>query len=271
VTDSFSVVYPGSSPLKSRLNSAQAPCGSQISRNPGAADVASIVPAYNGRRVCSSIPRPCGMRGFTVLELLVAVLIILIATAMTVIQLQPQWQQIQVDVGKDQVKSTLRQARELAISERRTIAVQFLNATGGACPPSGGIFMCMALTQMVVTAGIPPAPATQALASSPFFVLPIENKVQLLSFSGEPDTPDGFIGTAPAPPGGIYFGSTAGVPSTGMAFQSDGTFTDGNGNPINLSIFIGEAGIPTSARAITVLGNTGRVFAYHGNGATWLR
>lgn len=212
-----------------------------------------------------------GMRGFTVLELLATVLIIFVATAMAVIQLQPQWQQIQVDAGKDQVKSTLRQARELAISERRTIAVQFLNAGATSCPSSGGVFNCIALTQMVVTAGIPPAPATQALAGSPFFVLPIENRVQLLSFSGEPDTPDGFIGAAPAPPNGIYFGSTAGVPPSGMAFQSDGTFTDGNGNPINLSIFIGETGIPTSARAITVLGNTGRVFSYHGNGATWLR
>jgi hypothetical protein len=213
--------------------------------------------------------RQSRMVGFSMIELLTTMSIMLVVMAMTVVQLQPVWQQIQTNAGMDQVKSTLRQARELAISDRRMIVVQFLNApSGAACPANGNIFNCIALTQMVVTAGTPP---TQALAASPFFVLPIENRVQLLSFSGEPDTPDGFIGSVPAPPNGLYFGSTVGAPPTGMAFQSDGTFTDGNGVPINLSVFIGEAGIPTTARAITVLGNTGRVFAYHSTGTAWLR
>jgi hypothetical protein len=77
----------------------------------------------------------CGTRGFSTLELLTTVCIVFVVLAMAVIQLQPTWQQIQADVAKDQVKSTLRQARELAISERRTIVVQFLNAANGtACP-----------------------------------------------------------------------------------------------------------------------------------------
>jgi hypothetical protein len=38
-----------------------------------------------------------------------------------------------------------------------------------------------------------------------------------------------------------------------------------------VSIFLGEAGIPSSARAVTILGNTGRVFAYHGTGTAWFR
>jgi competence protein ComGC len=212
------------------------------------------------------------IRGFSTLELLTVVFIIFVVLAMTVIQLQPTWQQIQADAGRDQVKSTLRQARELAISERRTIVVQFLNAAvGTTCPPAGNVFNCIALTQMVVTPGVPPAPSTQSLAPSPFLVLPIESNVQLVTFSAEPDTPDGFIGAAPSAPNGLYYGSNAGAPPSGMAFQSDGTFTDGTGNPINLTVFIGETGIPSSARAITVLGNTGRVFAYHGDGTMWLR
>jgi hypothetical protein len=133
---------------------------------------------------------------------------------------------------------------------------------------NGSILNCMALTQMVVTAGSPP---TQSLAASPFLVMPIESHVQLLSFSGEGDTPDGFIGAAPTPLNGLYTGSSIGAPTTGMEFQSDGTFTDGNGNPINVSVFIGETGIPTTAPAVTVLGNTGRVFAYHSTGTNWLR
>ena len=66
----------------------------------------------------------CGTRGFSTLELLTTVCIVFVVLAMAVIQLQPTWQQIQADVAKDQVKSTLRQPRELAISERRTILVQ---------------------------------------------------------------------------------------------------------------------------------------------------
>jgi len=212
------------------------------------------------------------MGGFSVPELLTCVLIVLVVAAMAVIEMQPMWQQIQANAGMAQLKSTLRQARELAISDRRTIVVQFLNAAGGTtCLPAGGVLNCIALTLMVVNPGTPPAPPTQTLAPSPFLVLPIEGRVQLLSFAAEPDTPDGFIGGSPAPPNGLYSGSTPGAPSSGMAFQSDGTFTDGNGNPINVSVFIGQAGIPSSARAITVLGNTGRVFAYHGTGRTWFR
>jgi Tfp pilus assembly protein FimT len=77
------------------------------------------------------------MGGFSILELLTSVLIIFAVSVMAVIEMQPMWQQIQANAGLDQVKSTLRQARELAISDRRTIVVQFLNATGGSvCPPS---------------------------------------------------------------------------------------------------------------------------------------
>ena len=67
------------------------------------------------------------MRGFSVVELLTTVIILLVVSAMAVFQMQPMWQQIQANAGLDQVKSTLRQARELAISDRRTIVVQFLN------------------------------------------------------------------------------------------------------------------------------------------------
>lgn len=209
--------------------------------------------------------------GFSMVELAMVLMMGLIIMGMSVVELQPVLQQIQANAGLAQVKSTLRQARELAISDRRTTVVAFLTAGGANCPASGTIMNCISLTQMVVVPGTPPAPPTQSLASSPFLVVPIESHVQLLSFNGEPDTPDGFIGAAPAPPNGLYTGSIAGAPTSGMAFQSDGTFTDGNGNPINLTIFIGEAGIPTTGRAVTVLGNTGRVFAYHSTGTTWLR
>lgn len=211
-------------------------------------------------------------RGFSTVELLTVTFIIFVVSAMAIIQLQPAWQQLQANAGWDQVRSTLRQARELAISERRAIVVQFLTpAVGTSCLPAPGVTECIALTQMVVTPGTPPAPATQSAAASPFLVVPMENNVQLLSYSGEPDTPDAFIGAGPTAPSGFYTGAAAGPPTSGLQFQSDGTFTNGNDNPVNVTIFLGVANMPTTARAITVLGNTGRVSGWRGTGKAWFR
>jgi Tfp pilus assembly protein PilX len=210
-----------------------------------------------------------GERGFSIIELLTVTIIAMTVMAMALVQLQPTWQQFEANTGFDEVKSTLRQARELSISERRTIVVQFLTASAATkCLPNVGVMNCIALTQMVVTAGTPP---TVAQAANPFLVVPIQNNVQLMSFTGEPDTPDAFIGVGPTAPNGIYTGAAAGAPASGFQFQSDGTLTNGNGNPINLTIFLGVANIPTTARAVTVLGNTGRVSPYRGTGKAWFR
>ncbi len=206
--------------------------------------------------------------GFTMFELAIVCLIILVVSAMAIIQLQPTWQQFQANAAMDQVKTTLRQARETAISQRRTIVVVFPNAAASTpCLPGGGIVNCIELYQMVVS-GTPPAAVE---AANPYLVIPIENHAQLLSYTGEPDTPDNFIGAPPAVPAGIYTGATSGAPTSGMQFQSDGTFTNGNGTPINVTLFFGEPNLPTTARAITVLGNTGRVTAYHGTGVYWFK
>lgn len=223
--------------------------------------IAKINAAQNGTRTSSQ-------RGFSIVELMIVTIVIFIIAAFAVLQLQPAWQQIQANAALNQVKSTLRQARELSISQRRTIIVQFLTAPVASCPGTGSVYNCIALTQMVVTPGNPP---TQAAAANPFLVLPIEGNVKIMTFAGEPDTPDAFIGVAPTAPLGLYTGATAGAPTSGLQFQSDGTFTNGNVNPVNLTIFLGETKIPTTARAITILGNTGRVTWYQGTGTAWFR
>jgi type II secretory pathway pseudopilin PulG len=218
------------------------------------------------------IERRARQVGFSVVELMIVVIIIFILSAFAVLQLRPALQQIQSNAALDQLKTALREGRELSVSQRRTIILQFLTAAPAtSCPPTGGINLCIALTQMQVVPAVPPAPPTQVAAANPFEVLPLEGNVQFISFNGELDTPDAFIGAAPTVPNGIYTGSTAGVPGSGMQFHSDGTFTNGNGNPINLTIFLGEPNIPTTARAITILGNTGKVSWYQGTGGGWFR
>lgn len=231
---------------------------------------------FEGVRVRKDAVRETNIRntknrqaGFSIVELMTVTIIIFVVCAFAVLQLQPTWQQIQANAAWDQVKSTLRQARETSISQRRTIVVKFLTAaTSTICPPIGNVKNCITLTTMVVTPGNPP---TQAAAANPFLIVPLETNVQIMSFAGEPDTPDAFIGAGPTSPNGLYFGSVAGVPTSGLQFQSDGTFTNGNVNPINFTIFLGETNIPSTARAVTVLGNTGRVSGYRGTGKAWFR
>jgi len=194
-------------------------------------------------------------------ELVVVMVIILVVSGIAIIQLQPTWQQLEVNAATDQVKTVLREARELSISQRRTIAIQFVGTTE------------IELFQYQIQYTALGAP-TQVISSTPFLTVPIGNNVSFMTFTGETDTPDQFSGTISAP-GGIYFGGVAGGPPAGMEFQSDGTFTDGNGNPINGTVFLGVTNLPKTARAVTVLGNTGRIkswrttSAWGASGAGW--
>jgi prepilin-type N-terminal cleavage/methylation domain-containing protein len=190
-------------------------------------------------------------RGFTLIELLVVIGMIFIIAGMAMVQLQPAWQQSQANAGMDQIKSVLRTARETAISQRRTIAVKF---TGNNT---------ISLYQFVVVG------ATSTLAATPFLTMPIQKNVTFMTFSAMPDTPDAF--GLPGGGSGIEFGLVVGGPPSGMQFQSDGTFTDGSGIPINGTVFLGVTNIPATARATTVLGNTGRVRGYYGTGKGWFQ
>ena len=189
--------------------------------------------------------------GFTLIELMVVIVLIMVISGMAIIQLQPAWQQSQANAGMDQVKSTLRQARETAISQRRTIAVQFSGSN------------TISLYQFVVIG------TASTIAATPFLTIPIQKNVKFMTFAGMPDTPDGF--GVPGGGAGIMFGSVVNGPPSGMQFQSDGTFTDGTGIPINGTVFIGVTNIPATARAVAVLGNTGRIRGYYGTGTGWFQ
>jgi len=184
--------------------------------------------------------------GFSLLEITLVMAISLVVLGMSVIRLQPLWQQVQANSALQEVKETLREGRELAISQRRTIVVKF----------SGG--NTIKFYQVVEPAN--------TVSSTPFLTLPLPCQAQFLTYTSEVDTPDAFgIPTS----GGIEFGGSAGTPISGVEFQSDGTFTDGNGTPINGTIFLGLPNVLTSARAITILGNTGRIKPYHYTGSIW--
>jgi type II secretory pathway pseudopilin PulG len=180
-------------------------------------------------------------RGFSMVDMVVVISIIMVIAAMAILQLQPALQQNRAAAAAAQVKSALRQGRETAIAARRTVQVQFF--TGAPCDVGSA---CMVLTRLDPPANVPTIILT----------LPIEGSVQFMQFPGEPDTPDAFGNGSP-----IFFGGVANGPPT-MEFQSDGSFTDGNGNVIVGTVFLGIPNFRSTAMAITMLGGTGRTHSY---------
>jgi type II secretory pathway pseudopilin PulG len=178
-------------------------------------------------------------------ELLISILVMGIITAIAIIQMQPQIQQMHANESMDLVLGQLRLARQMSIAERRDIQVQFLGTNE------------VKLTRLQV-----PGIAGAATVISDLF---LNSTVTFQLFGGMPDTPDGFGNAFP-----VDFAGVNGGPPT-MMFQSDGTFVDTNGNPINGTVFLGVTGIPTTARAITLLGTTGQVRAYKGTGSGWVQ
>jgi len=183
-----------------------------------------------------------GESGFSMIEMVVVALIVMVVAGIAIIKLNPVRQQQQLDAAMIQVSSQLRKARETAIEHRRDVTVTF-NADNS-----------VTLTQLNLPAGAAP---------TNLGTVPIQAPALFMTMAGMPDTPDGFGNAGP-----VYFnGITGGVP--GMMFQSDGTFVDLAGNYVNGTVFIGIPSLPTSARAVTLLGATGKIRMYKGNGSGW--
>lgn len=190
--------------------------------------------------------------GFSVVELVIALAMMVILTAGAILALQPAMRGYRSDSAMHIVVDQIRQAREIAITNRRYVAISF--------PIVGGRSE-IAITQMNTLT--PGAGSVNPLISS----VPLPLPITYLVVSSLPDTPDGFGNAAP-----IDFEGVAGGPAAGMLFQSDGELVDGATLvPINGSVFIAESNQPSSARAITVLGTTGRVRGWKSTGAAWLQ
>jgi prepilin-type N-terminal cleavage/methylation domain-containing protein len=177
--------------------------------------------------------------GFSLMELMLTIGLIGVLSGMAVVQIGAARQSIIGDSGMRVVLAQMNLARELSISQRRTMQLQF------AAPNR------LQIVRNEVVGG-------PTLLSATVF----EGRVEYMLVPGVPDTPDAFGRTQP-----IDFGLAAAI-----LFNTDGTLVDERGRPINGTIFLAvRGGTDRSVRAITVLGATGRIRAYRWNGSGWVR
>jgi prepilin-type N-terminal cleavage/methylation domain-containing protein len=194
-------------------------------------------------------------KGFSLVELITVVAIVFVLSSFAIIQTATSTANARANAAAGALTGQLRQARELAISMRRNILVQVT-----------------APNQIQLTVQTLPGEATAKTIPAVLLNDGAPGGCTFTLFSGLPDTPMGFgnssaINYAPASGGtaglSVMFSSSGSLVGT---TASSGFATVGNNNPINATFFIGLPGKVNSARAVTVLGATGRVRSYYWTG-----
>jgi prepilin-type N-terminal cleavage/methylation domain-containing protein len=180
-------------------------------------------------------------KGFSLLEVLTALAIISILLSMAILNFGSLLPNFKANSAMDQLLYRLRSAREQAIAHRRQVQVQFVGNNQ------------ITITEIWLTGTAPP--------SSTYT---FEGGAQYINY-GLGDTPAGLGIGAGAP---VYFGGGS-TPPPIMKFTTNGSFIDGGNTLVNGTVFLGIPGRASTARAITILGATGRVRQYHWDGSQW--
>jgi len=191
-------------------------------------------------------------RGFTLLETVLVLGILMILMGIAVVQSFGSLEGYQANSAQDIVVSQLRVARQLAISQRRFVQVSFKLATN----PQSITY------QVLPRAGSGDAPI-------PAVTITLPQQTTFTQQGGVPDTPMAF-GTCSGASGVCIAGVAGGPPF--MEFTSTGQFTDSTGiNTLNGTVFVGIPNQVSTARAITIMGSTGRVrpYTYTGSANGW--
>jgi prepilin-type N-terminal cleavage/methylation domain-containing protein len=177
-------------------------------------------------------------RGFTLIELMM-VIAVLATLAGIAIGISPAFiRHAKAESSIAQAVDVFRSAREVSISQRRNVAVQFIGNDA------------LRTVRMNI-----PGPGTTILRT-----IQLENRMRFQLTPGLPDTPDRFGNQNP-----ISFG-----PTNTWMFTSEGTFVDANGEVLNGTLFLGVPNDINSARAITVFGATALIRVWSWNGREWV-
>ncbi|MGH9353365.1 MAG: pilus assembly FimT family protein [Terriglobia bacterium] len=176
--------------------------------------------------------------GVSLIEILMTVVVFAIVSGMAAAIMMNVLPTVHADSSMEMVVSTLQQAHQAAISQRRNFLVTFIGTN----------------EIKVQREELPPGSGTLTTVSDNI----LGNGVTYKLVTGAPDTPDGF---------GNSFAIT--FASKEIVFMSDGTAVNTSGQIMNGTVFMAIGTNPATARAVTVMGATSRVKGYRYNGSTW--
>jgi prepilin-type N-terminal cleavage/methylation domain-containing protein len=194
------------------------------------------------RRPFRDLPRRSWRRagGYNLIEMMFVMGIMSVLAGMAIVQINASRAALKGDAAMRVVMTQMNQAREMAITQRRYMQVNF------AAPRT------VAIVREDTTT-----------TTTPLSAVPFEGGATFSLYAGLPDTPDAFGKSA-----ATTFTSSAGTVAV-VKFAPDGTLVDANGRTANGSVFLAIPNLILSSRAITVLGSTGRVRAYRWDGSGW--
>lgn len=190
--------------------------------------------------------KPCKESGFSVLEVVVVLGIVLVITAGALINLVPSIRTSRSNAAMELVLGELRRAHERAVDERRIYRVTF------AAPNTIQVDVgTVAIIGSTITNSAPAFVAAQTPLTLP-------GSVQFVVVPGIPTnpsaTPDG-LGTGV---NAIDFDLANGGGGTQIYFQPDGRALDA-GNRLNDGVvYLAEPNNLFSSRAVSLYGSTGR-------------
>ena len=207
--------------------------------------------------------------GFSLLEMVIVMALVLIVSGVTFMSVQPALRDARVNGAYDNALMLLRTTRERAITERKRYILTF-----GTPAPAGALITLGVPTAKSMQVyrwdtGGPPAPAPVQIST-----LDLPSDIAFQTISGIPNSPltvpDGF-GTGIT---AIDFDQGVG-PGGGnlVMFMPDGSAHDLLGNFNNGVLYLARNGDVNSSKAITLYGNTGRIRGWRlirpGGVATW--
>jgi type II secretory pathway pseudopilin PulG len=202
-------------------------------------------------------------RGTSLIELMAVVGIVITLSAFAIMSTLRPTTTSRANNAVDAVVSTLIQGRQLAISKRRNVLVSF-NGTNQ-----------IQLTVQTLPNEVVPTPLPIVRLNDG-----ISTALQFYVFPSLPNTPMGPLGfgntsaidlqavNGGGAPGAVMFSTSGGLVGAGGAAPAN-YYAVGNNDPVNATIFIGTPSDSSTARAITVMGATGRVRSYAWNGTAW--
>ncbi len=179
-------------------------------------------------------------RGFSLTEVLVAILIVLTLVAASAPMINSSMRNMRISQAEQAVMMSMRYARQIAMDERRNIRVTFSNPT--ASLPAQTIISRMDTSYNVVSTVV---------------------RVNLPSTMGF-----WMIGSPAAPESNSTVLDTSKV----VDYRPDGAAADSTGQYINGVVYVSDHTDAASMRAVSLFGTTGRVKSYKfkKDSSTWI-